>query len=217
MRGRDGSRYVVTAGRHYRSRDEVVEYDASAAAHLFALAMATGGSVTVPNAVATTQPDAELLEVFGTMGAVVAAAPGGGVSLSRTGSLRPVELDVSTMPDQLPTLAVLGALADGTTRLSNVAVARGHETDRVAAIGRELAKLGADLDSDGDVLVVRGGKPLGGGVVDTYDDHRMAMALSSLAAVVPGVVVRDPGCVRKTYPGYWHDAAGLGMQFRLPA
>ena len=95
---RDGSRYVVTAGRHYRSRDEVVEYDASAAAHLFALAMATGGSVTVPNAVATTQPDAELLEVFGTMGAVVAAAPGGGVSLSRTGSLRPVELDVSTMP-----------------------------------------------------------------------------------------------------------------------
>ena len=79
------------------------------------------------------------------------------------------------------------------------------------------AKLGADLDSDGDVLVVRG-EPLGGGVVDTYDDHRMAMALSSLAAVVPGVVVRDPGCVRKTYPGYWRTTPpDSGMQFRLPA
>jgi 3-phosphoshikimate 1-carboxyvinyltransferase len=84
-------------------------------------------------------------------------------------------------------------------------------------VSRELGKLGAELEEDGDVLVVHGGASLVGAVVDTYDDHRMAMALSSLAAVVPGVVVSDPGCVRKTYPCYWRDAAALGMRFRIPA
>ncbi|MGA8679125.1 MAG: hypothetical protein WB592_01500, partial [Acidimicrobiales bacterium] len=120
----------------------------------------------------------------------------------------------SAVPDQVPTLAALGALAEGTTRLVRVSVARGHETDRVSAIARELRKLGAGVEEPGDALVVHGGRPLRGAVVETYDDHRMAMALSSLAAAVPGVVIRDPGCVRKTYPAYWRDAAELGMCLR---
>lgn len=211
---RGAGRYVVVAGRHYQAREEVVEYDASAAGHLFALAMASGGSVTVSNAVATSQPDAHLTEVFSEMGATVANVPGGGVSVSRQGSMNGVDVDVSLMPDQVPTLAALGALAKGTTRLFNVSVARGHETDRVASIARELSKLGGSVEEEGDSLVVHGGRPLAGAVVETYDDHRMAMALSSLAAVVPGVVILDPGCVRKTYPLYWQDATALGMQLR---
>jgi 3-phosphoshikimate 1-carboxyvinyltransferase len=206
--------YIVSAGRHYLGREEVVEYDASAAGHLFALAMATGGSVTVSNVAATRQPDAELATVFAAMGATVGPAPDGGVTVSRPESMRGTDVDISLMPDQLPALAVLGALADGTMRLRNVSVARGHETDRVAATVHELRKLGADVEEDGDGLVVRGGRPLTGATVETYDDHRMAMALSSLAAVVPGVVIRHPGCVRKTYPAYWADAAGLGMRLR---
>jgi len=206
--------YVVAAGHHYEGRDEVVEYDASAAGHLFALAMATGGSVTVANVVPTHQPDAALTAVFAAMGAEVASAAEGGVTVSRPGTMRGVDVDVSPMPDQVPTLAVLAALAEGPTRLGKVSVARGHETDRVAAIARELAKLGAGVKEEGDALVVHGGRPLEGAVVETYDDHRMAMALSSLAAAVPGVVIRDPGCVRKTYPGYWRDAAALGMCLR---
>jgi 3-phosphoshikimate 1-carboxyvinyltransferase len=210
-------RYRVTAGRHYQAGGEVVEYDASAAGHLFALAMASGGSVTVPNVVATRQPDAGLMAVFEAMGATITAGPGGGVRLEGPASLRGVDVDISLMPDQVPTLAVLGALAGGTTRLRNVAVARGHETDRVVAITRELRKLGADLDDVGDALIVHGGRPLTGAVVDTYDDHRMAMALSSLGASVGGVVIRHPGCVAKTYPGYWRDAAALGLRLRRPS
>jgi 3-phosphoshikimate 1-carboxyvinyltransferase len=208
--------YLVTTGRHYVAREESVEYDASAAGHLFALAMSTGGSVTVPNVVRTSQPDAGLLEVFEAMGAVVTRhEPSGGVTVARPERLRAAEVDISAMPDQLPTLAVLGALAEGTTTLRNASVARGHESDRVASIARELTKLGADIDTgtagDADTLVIRGAAPLHGGTVDTYEDHRMAMALSSLAAVVPGVTIRDPGCVRKTYPCYWEDAAALGL------
>lgn len=207
-------RYLVTAGRHYEAREEVVEFDASAAAHLFALAMATAGALTVRNVVDTRQPDIAMTAVFEQMGAVVAAAPGGGATVSRPGPLRGVDLDIAPMPDQVPALAVLGVLAEGTTRLRNASVARGHETDRVAAVSRELRKLGADIDEEGDSLVIRGGRPLIGGVVETYDDHRMAMAFSSLGAAVPGVVVNDPGCVRKTYPQYWRDVAALGLGLR---
>jgi 3-phosphoshikimate 1-carboxyvinyltransferase len=218
-------RYFVAAGRHYVAREEAVEYDASAAGHLFALAMATGGSVTVPNAVPTRQPDAGLVAVFEAMGAVATEhGPGGGVTVARPAGLKGVEVDVSKMPDQVPTLAVLGVLASGMTTLHNVSVARGHETDRVTSIARELTKLGAGIEAageagtaaGGDTLVIHGARPLHGGVVDTYDDHRMAMALSSLGAVVPGVRIRDPGCVRKTYPRYWEDAAALGLRLTRP-
>jgi 3-phosphoshikimate 1-carboxyvinyltransferase len=204
-------RFEVAPDRHYVARDEIAEYDASAAAHLLALAMATGGSVTVTNAVDTLQPDSQVVEVFRQMGAEVTLGANG-LTVSRPGELGGVEADLSVMPDQVPTLAVLGALATGTTRLSGVSVARGHETDRVAAIAAELATLGASVEIDGDSLLVDGGRALHGGVVKTYDDHRMAMALSSLAAVVPGVTILDPGCVSKTYPGYWADLERLGLK-----
>ncbi len=213
VRGSGSGRYIVTAGRHYRARDETVEFDASAAAHLFALAMATGGSVTVANAVATRQPDSGIVAVFEQMGAEVSADAEGGVTVARPGELLGVDVDVALMPDQVPALAVLGALAFGTTTLRHVSVSRGHETDRVAAITSELRRLGSTLEESDDTLVIHGGHRLHGGVVDTYDDHRMAMALSSLAAVVDGVSIKDPSCVRKTYPGYWSDAASLGLRW----
>jgi 3-phosphoshikimate 1-carboxyvinyltransferase len=169
--------------------------------------------VTVPNVVETSQPDAGLVAVFEEMGAVVTRDfQSGGVTVTRPAGLTGVDVDVSRMPDQVPTLAVLGVLAVGTTTLRNVSVARGHETDRVTSIIRELTKLGARIEEGDDTLVIHGGAPLRGAVVDTYDDHRMAMALSSLAAVVPGMRIRDPGCVRKTYPRYWEDAAALGLR-----
>jgi 3-phosphoshikimate 1-carboxyvinyltransferase len=198
----EGASFKVAAGRHYGGRAEVAEYDASAAAHIFALAMATGGSVTVSNARPTLQPDAGLVGVFEQMGATVTESEAG-LSVTRSGRLLGVEVDVAAMPDQVPTLAVLGALAEGRTTLRGVAVARGHESDRVAAV-----------EVGDDTLVVDGGRPLHGGVVNTYDDHRMAMALSALALVVPGIEISDPGCVRKTYPGYWSDLARLGVQLR---
>ena len=214
---RGDDRFAVTAGAHYRPHDEVVEYDASAAAHLFSLALATGGEVTVSNAAATLQPDASIVELFGQMGAEVTQAPGGGTTVrAGQGQLRPVSADLSKTPDQLPSVAVLAALASGVTSLRGLSVARGHETDRVEAVASELAKLGADVETSAEAMVIRGGRPLHGGVVETYDDHRMAMAFSVLGAVVPGVSIASPGCVAKTYPGWWADLASLGVGVRPP-
>lgn len=206
-------RFRVAAGARYASKDEKVEYDASAAAHLYALAMASGGRVTVTNARSSCQPDAAVVDVLAAMGARVERADGG-VTVESSGALKGVEVDLSQMPDQLPTLAVLGALASGVTTLANVGVARGHETDRLAAVATELDRLGGCVEVEGDRVAVRGGRPLHGGVVDTYEDHRMAMAFAALGSVVPGIRIRSPGCVTKTYPRFWADAIKLGLQVR---
>jgi 3-phosphoshikimate 1-carboxyvinyltransferase len=200
----------------YRATDLAVEYDASAAAHLFALAAATGGQVTVTNAApGTLQPDAALPGLLAAMGATV-TRDGDAVSVSGPATLAPVDADLAALPDQVTTVAALAALADGRSRLRGVAVARGHETDRLAALAAELAKLGVAVTERPDGLEVAGAGPqaLRPARLATWGDHRMAMALAAVAARVPGVVLEDPACVAKTYPGFWHDLAAAGLVWR---
>jgi len=206
----------VEAGRPYRATDLEVEYDASAAAHLFALAAATGGTVTVTNAdPATLQPDAALPALLEAMGAGV-ARDGACLTVRGPAALGPVDADLAAMPDQVTTVAALAALATGRSRIRGVAVARGHETDRLAALAAELGKLGVAVTELPDGLVVTGPGPdrLRPARLATWGDHRMAMALAAVAARVPGVVIEDPACVAKTYPGFWADLAAAGLAWR---
>ena len=207
------ARFKVAAGTPYRARRESVEHDASAAAHLFALAVATGGSITVANAFATGQPDGNIVEVLAKMGARFVRGPSG-TTVARQGDLTGVDVNLGAMPDQLPTIAALGALAQGDTVIRGVAIARGHESDRIHAVAIELRCLGARVDETADGLVVHGGAVLHGGRIDTHRDHRIAMAFASIAAVVPGVEIADPGCVAKTYPGFFDDIVRLGLEVR---
>ena len=206
----------VEAGRPYRATDLEVEYDASAAAHLFALAAATGGTVTVTNAdPATLQPDAALPALLEAMGASV-TRDGARLTVRGPEALGPVDADLAAMPDQVTTVAALAALAAGRSRIRGVAVARGHETDRLAALAAELGKLGVAVTELPDGLVVAGPGPdrLRPARLATWGDHRMAMALAAVAARVPGVVIEDPACVAKTYPGFWADLAAAGLAWR---
>jgi 3-phosphoshikimate 1-carboxyvinyltransferase len=200
----------------YRAADLAVEYDASAAAHLFALAAATGGQVTVTNAApGTLQPDAALPGLLAEMGATV-TRDGDAVCVRGPERLGPVDADLAAMPDQVTTVAALAALADGRSRLRGVGVARGHETDRLAALAAELAKLGVAVTERPDGLEVAGTGPeaLRPARLATWGDHRMAMALAAVATRVPGVVLEDPACVAKTYPGFWRDLAAAGVVWR---
>jgi len=209
----DGARWRVAAGHRYTARDREVEYDASAAAHLLALAAATGGAVTVTNAApATHQPDAALTDVLAAMGCAV-QRDGTAVTATGPDRLVPVDVDLSAMPDQVTTVAALAALAGGPSTITGVAVTRGHETDRLAALTGELAKLGVAVEERPDGLVVHGGTARGPARLATHDDHRLAMAFASVAARVPGVVIDDPACVAKTYPGFWADLDRLGVRW----
>lgn len=203
----------VTAGRGYSGGDATVESDASAAAHLLAFALATGGTVEVTNLEpATAQPDVGILDVYVAMGATV-TRDGGAVRVSGPERPSAVDVDLAAMPDQVTTVAALAALADGPSTITGVAVTRRHETDRIAALATELGKLGVDVDEHQDGLTVHGGRPAGPARLATHDDHRLAMAFAALAARVGQVVVDEPWCVTKTYPGFWADLSRLGVEW----
>jgi 3-phosphoshikimate 1-carboxyvinyltransferase len=199
-----GDAFVVPPDR-YRATAYAVEPDASAAAYFLAAAALVGGRVTVAGLGAgSRQGDARFADLLAAMGAsvertVVATTVTGTGRLAGLGTV-----DLADMPDMTPTLAVLAAFADGPTRITGVGFVRGHETDRIAAVVAELGRLGVRAEAEADGLAVdpSPGGP-GPGRVATYDDHRMAMSFALAGLRVPGITIAGPGCVAKTFPGFW--------------
>lgn len=190
-------------------RDYAIEPDASAASYFLALAAISGGAVTIPDlGTASLQGDAGFVRLLERMGAVVEQGPNT-TQVRSCGRLRGIDVDMRDMPDMTLTLAVVALYAEGTTSISGVEILRHHESDRLAAGATELRKLGATVveEEGGLVITPPAGGPRRGVTIDTYLDHRMAMAF----ALAGEVRILDPGCVRKTFPNYFEVLAGLGM------
>ncbi len=215
---RDGcARFSVPTGV-YTARSYSVEGDAMAAGYLWAAAAITGGRVRVENVgSASVQGDRRLADVLAQMGCAVTwtdvscevAAPAGG--------LRGGTFDLNDMSDQAQTLAVVALFADRPTRIENIWNLRIKETDRLGALRTELTRLGAQVEEGHDFLVVH---PLSktrpaetdthtDTYIETYGDHRMAMAFALAGLRLPGVVIRDPACVGKTFPDFFEVLASL--------
>jgi 3-phosphoshikimate 1-carboxyvinyltransferase len=186
----------------YRAADYLVEPDASAATYLWAAEMLTGGAIDlgVP-AQAFTQPDARAQ-------AVIASFPH-----------MPAVIDGSQMQDAIPTLAVLAAFNATPVRFVGIANLRVKECDRVAALAKGLAAIKPGLAwEEGDDLVVAADPSLAGQTrparIDTFADHRIAMSFALAGLKIAGITILDPGCVAKTYPGYWDALRALGVELR---
>jgi len=181
--------------------DVAVEPDLSNATPFLAAAVVTGGRVTVPGWPQwTTQAGDAMRDLLDQMGADVSLERDG-LTVRGTGELYGIEADLHDAGELTPTVAALAALADSPSRLSGVAHLRGHETDRLAALARELNDLGGDVTETDDGLVIRP-KPLRGGVFHTYDDHRLATAGALVGLRVPGVQVENVDTTAKTLPGF---------------
>jgi 3-phosphoshikimate 1-carboxyvinyltransferase len=190
----------------YRPRGYTIEPDASSASYPFALAAASGGRITVPClGPGALQGDYAFVEVLARMGARISAT-GGTTTVEGTGPLRGVEVDMHDISDTVMTLAAIAPLAAGTTTIRNVANIRIKETDRLAATVAELRRLGQQVRHGDDWLSIEPG-PRSPAVVECYSDHRMAMSFAVLGAAAGGVGIADPGCVSKTYPGFWRALA----------
>lgn len=197
----DGQRQWSVGGG-YRGTDYLIEPDASAASYALAAAAITGGRVRVSGLGRDAlQGDVAFAGVLGEMGCDVVV---GDDFVEVSGRAhRGIDVDLSDISDTAPTLAVVAAFADTATRVDGIGFIREKESDRVAGPVTELRRAGVDAEEHEDGFVVRpAGRP-GPAVFDTYEDHRMAMAFSLVGLVVPGVAVRDPGCVAKTFPGYF--------------
>jgi len=201
----DGATYRVPLGTYRPRRPYAVEPDASGASYFFAAAALTGGRVRVPGlGRASSQGDLRFLEVLSEMGCAVEVGEDAvEVRGPEDGRLRGVSVRMSDFSDTMMTLAVLAPFAEGPTTISGVAHTRHQESDRVGAVAAELSRLGVRVEESEDGLRIQPGPVRPREPVETYDDHRMAMAFALVGLAVPGVRVKNPACVAKTLPGYF--------------
>lgn len=194
--------YHVRAGARYAARAYDVPPDASGASYFLAAAAVSGGSVRVRNlARAQEQGDLGLLQVFERMGCKVETIAND-VQLTGPEQLEGIDLDLNAMSDMTMTLAAIAPFARGPVAIRNVAHIRHQETDRLAATVAELRRLGAHVEERADGLTVYPSR-LHAAQVQTYDDHRLAMAFAITGLKVPGVTIQNPGCVAKTFPDFF--------------
>jgi len=194
-------RFWVPGGQRYRSLRYTIEADASSASYFWAAAALTGGRVTIANLdLESVQGDIDFLSVLARMGCHLTSAPEGLTVAG--GPLRGIHMDMSSMPDLVPTLAVLAAFAEGETVVSGAGHLRHKESNRLAAVVTELGKMGVEAEETPDGLRILGGTPQGA-EIDTYSDHRIAMSFAVAGLKAPGVVIKDPDCVKKSFPEFW--------------
>lgn len=191
----------------YQAQEYTIEPDASAASYFLAAAAITSGIVTIEGlGSASLQGDVAFADVLQQMGCRVERYPDRLMLEGRR--LSGIEVDMNHISDTVPTLAVVALFADGPTTIRGVEHIRHKETDRLHALAAELRKLGAHVDERSDGLKLTPAS-LRGAVLETYDDHRMAMSLALAGLKVPGVVIADPECTAKTYPHYFDDLLRL--------
>lgn len=196
-------------GRQNVSRSTYeIEPDASGACYWWAAAGITRSRVAIPGLSQTSlQGDVRFLDVLYRMGCRVKVTAQDSVATGRD-ELYGIDVDMNALSDQVMTLAAVACFAKGTTTIRNVAHIRHKETDRIAALATELRRVGAQVEElpDGLRIIPR---QLHGAEIETYDDHRMAMSMALIGLQVPGIVIKNPGCVAKTYPGFWDDLEQL--------
>jgi 3-phosphoshikimate 1-carboxyvinyltransferase len=194
-------RFVIPGGQSYHARHYDIEADASSASYFWAAAALTGGKVTIANLdLESVQGDIDFLSVLARMGCHLISGPEG--ITVEGGPLKGTPMDMSAMPDLVPTLGVLAAFAEGETVVTGVAHLRHKESNRLAAVVTELGKMGVTAEETPDGLRIVGGEPHGA-EIETYQDHRIAMSFAVAGLIIPGVVIRDPDCVTKSFPDFW--------------
>ncbi|MBI4388626.1 MAG: 3-phosphoshikimate 1-carboxyvinyltransferase [Nitrospinae bacterium] len=194
--------FRVQSGQKYSARDYAIEGDASSASYFFASAAVSGGEVAVtrlnPDSV---QGDMQFLDALEKMGCRVEKSAG---KIAVAGNpLRGISINMNTMPDVVQTLAVVALFADGPTAVTGIGNLRIKETDRIAALERELTRLGARVESGPDYLTVHPAVRYNPAEIETYNDHRMAMSFAVAGLKIPGVKIKNPECVNKSFPDFF--------------
>jgi 3-phosphoshikimate 1-carboxyvinyltransferase len=199
---RDGyKRFEVNGKQKYLAGDFDVEPDASQASYFWAAAAITGAEIKVRGLTRhSKQGDMGFVELLERMGCHVSHETNG--IRVKGGTLSAIDVDMSNMPDVVPTLAVVSAFSNGTTHIKNVGHLKEKESDRLGAVVSELSKMGIEARCTDSDLIVKGGRPKGA-IIDTYDDHRIAMSFSIAGLRTPGVAILDEKCVDKSFPKFW--------------
>ncbi len=207
-RALEDNSFFVPAGQRYAARRYDIEPDASSASYFFAAAAITGGDVTVRRLGAgSRQGDVKFCDVLEAMGCVVERAADH-IRLRGPARLKGGSFDMNDISDTAPTLAAIAPFAEEPVDIRNVEHMRWKETDRVAAVANELRRLGIAVEERRDGLTIMPGTPKPA-IIETYEDHRIAMSFAITALRAEGIVIDNPGCVAKTLPDFFARRAAL--------
>ena len=201
---------IHVPGGSIEAFDLSIEPDASSAIYWWAAAaLVPGARVHVPIPCDSVQPDLHAVDLLEAMGAFVTRTPEG-ITVTGPDELQGTTLDAEGCPDAAVMLAVTAARARGVTRIEGLHTLRVKETDRIHALACELGRTGCTVREFPDAIEIDPSTTAPGPIsVFTWNDHRMAMAFGILGVVRPGVVIENPTCVNKSYPGFWDDRAAL--------
>lgn len=217
MRQLDENEYEILPGQHYEAREYQIEPDVSAACYFYAMAAINSGTAVVRHVhFDSTQGDIQFLRVLEKMGCDVADEPEGiRVTGPEKGELRGVKINMSDFSDQTMTLAAAAVFAQGATDITGVGHIRRQESDRLTGIVTELRKLGIQCEEREDGVTIWPGEmscseetPV---EIDTYEDHRMAMAFAVIGTRQPGIIIQNPLCCRKTFENYFEVLTNLDL------
>jgi 3-phosphoshikimate 1-carboxyvinyltransferase len=198
------NQHLTVGQQAYRPTRFAIEPDASAASYWLAAAAITGGRITVAGlGTSSMQGDVRFADLLEQMGAEV-VREADRLTVRGTGRLHGIDVDMADISDTAQTLAAVAVFADSPTVVRGIGFIRRKETDRIHAVVTELRRAGVDAQEDEDGFTIRPGG-LRSARFQTYEDHRMAMSLALIGLRSEGVEIEDPGCVGKTYPGYWDD------------
>jgi 3-phosphoshikimate 1-carboxyvinyltransferase len=195
--------FKIASGQMYQPCQWKIEGDVTNASYFWAAAAVTGGTVTTENVypLTTNQGDICFLDSLEEMGCRVER------EIDRVvvqgGTLSGIAVDMGTMPDMVPTLAAIALFAKGKTAIRNVSHLRHKESDRLKAIAMEWNRMGGRVQKLSDGLIIHADTKLSEAVVETYGDHRLAMALAVVGLKVPGIKIRNEKCVDKSFPMFW--------------
>jgi 3-phosphoshikimate 1-carboxyvinyltransferase len=201
-----GDSISVPGRQQYYAMNFTVEPDATAASYFAAAAALVGGRIKLPGLVRNSvQGDLRFLELLQQMGAQVQWYSGG-AEIGGSGTLAGIDIAMNAMPDVVATLAAVAPFASSPTRIRGVGFIRHHESDRVRALATELGRLGASVREFDDGLEILPSN-LTPAAIETYHDHRIAMAFAIAGLKLPGLRIKNPGCVAKTYPEFFEHLA----------
>ena len=200
----DGRNYAVSGKASYRKKHYIIEPDMSAACYFYGAAAITGGKTTVRNVhMDNTQGDLKFLNVLEQIGCTVQdTAEGICVTGPVDGKITGIEINMNDFSDQTMTLAAMAPFASGPVHITGIAHIRLQESDRIHGIVTELTKLGIRCEEGKGEITVYPGSPKPG-LVETYDDHRMAMAFSLIGLRADGIQIDNPSCCKKTFEEYF--------------
>jgi 3-phosphoshikimate 1-carboxyvinyltransferase len=203
-------RFIVPANSQYTSpRQLFVEGDASSASYFIAAGAIAGDVIVEGIGKNSIQGDVLFAEAVKLMGGNITYS-NNHIQSTKAATIKAIDLDCNHIPDAAMTLAIMALFADGTTTLRNIASWRVKETDRIAAMATELRKVGAIVEEGADYIQITPPSQLTpNAVIDTYDDHRMAMCFSLVSLGGVPIVINDPKCVAKTFPNYFEEFAKI--------